>query len=229
MSISIEKAAGIGWDDRAAPGFGWTPWRAVCKRAIDVGVAGVGLVVCSPVALFVALAIWVSDGGPVLFRHTRVGQGGVPFGCLKFRTMRRNAEQALEALLAQSPAARAEWEATQKLQKDPRVLGQVGQLLRRSSIDEFPQLWNVLRGDMSLVGPRPIVREELAHYDFQAVWYLAMRPGMTGPWQIGGRSDTSYAARVQFDVGYARQPSLRKDIGILMRTVLAVLGGRGAC
>jgi exopolysaccharide production protein ExoY len=229
VSISIEEATGIGWNDQAVLGRGWTSWRAVCKRAIDIGAACTGLVLLSPVAVAVALTIWVLDGGPVLFRHTRIGQGGVSFRCLKFRTMVQDAEERLETLLAQSPAARAEWNATQKLQIDPRVLGRLGQILRSTSIDEIPQLWNVLRGEMSLVGPRPIVREELPHYDVMAVWYLSVRPGMTGPWQIGGRSDASYAARVRLDVAYARQPSLRNDIGILMRTFLAVLGRRGAC
>jgi lipopolysaccharide/colanic/teichoic acid biosynthesis glycosyltransferase len=133
------------------------------------------------------------------------------------------------ALLAASPAARAEWSATRKLRDDPRVLGAVGRFLRRTSLDELPQLVNVLRGEMSLVGPRPIVADELAHYGAQAAWYFATRPGLTGPWQVGGRSDTGYATRVRLDVEYAQNPSLRRDLAILAGTVAAVLGSRGAC
>ena len=229
MSILIDETAALGWDDQPGLGFGWTSWRAVCKRAFDIGVALTGLASLSPVLLAAGLAVWVADGGPVLFRHTRIGRGGVPFRCLKLRTMVQNAEEALEALLAQSPAARAEWEAARKLRRDPRVLGRVGQVLRACSIDEAPQLWNVLRGEMSIVGPRPIVRDELAHYDVQSVWYLAVRPGLTGPWQIAGRSDTTYAVRVRLDVGYARRLSLRNDLGIVLRTPWSVLNRRGAC
>jgi lipopolysaccharide/colanic/teichoic acid biosynthesis glycosyltransferase len=142
--------------------------------------------------------------------------------------MVRDADRALDLHLARSPAARAEWAATRKLRDDPRVLGRLGRFLRRTSLDELPQLWNVLRGEMSLVGPRPVVDEELALYAGQDRWYLAVRPGLTGPWQVGGRSDTSYAARVRLDVDYARAPSLRRDLRILLQTVRVLLSGKGA-
>ena len=181
----------------------------ILKRALDLSVAALCLVVAAIVLILVALAIWLTDGGPVIYRHRRVGRGGAAFDCLKFRTMARDADRALAAHLARSPAARAEWAATRKLRADPRILGRLGRFLRRTSLDELPQLFNVLRGEMSLVGPRPIVREELVHYGGQSRWYLAVRPGVTGPWQVGGRSDTSYATRVRLDVQYARNPSLR--------------------
>ena len=159
--------------------------------------------------ILVALTIWVADGRPVIYRHRRIGRDGAAFDCLKFRTMARDADRALAAHLARSPAARAEWEATRKLRDDPRILGGLGRFLRRTSLDELPQILNVLRGEMSLVGPRPIVREELVHYGGQSRWYLAVRPGVTGPWQVGGRSDTSYATRVRLDVQLRAEPEPR--------------------
>jgi lipopolysaccharide/colanic/teichoic acid biosynthesis glycosyltransferase len=211
--------------NEAAPSLG----VRASKRLFDIACASVGLVVASFVLAPAGLAIWLVDGGPVLFGHRRIGRDGVPFTCLKLRTMRQDAEVSLDAVLALSTAARDEWAATQKLRKDPRVLGRVGRFLRESSIDELPQLWNVLRGEMSLVGPRPIVWEELAHYDTQSVWYLSVRPGMTGLWQVAGRSDTSYATRVRLDVQYAQRVSLVRDLGILVRTPWIVLNRRGAC
>lgn len=224
----IDETAGLGWDDKPGLGFGRTSWRAACKRAFDIGVAGVGLVLLALVVAAVAPLVWLADGGPVFFVHTRIGQGGMPFRCLKLRTMVIGAEAALERHLAESPAARAEWQATRKLRADPRVLGPVGRFLRRTSIDELPQVWNVLRGEMSIVGPRPVVEEELAHYGVHSAWYFSVRPGVTGPWQVNGRSDTGYAARVRLDVQYARRASLRRDLRICLRTFGAVLVGRGA-
>jgi exopolysaccharide production protein ExoY len=143
--------------------------------------------------------------------------------------MVHDADRALAEHLAGSPEARAEWHATHKLRADPRVLGALGHFLRRSSLDELPQLLNVLRGEMSLVGPRPIVHEELVRYAGQSRWYLAVRPGLTGPWQVGGRSDADYADRVRLDVQYARGSSVRGDVSILLQTARVVLSGRGAC
>ncbi len=203
--------------------------RTVLKRGLDLALATLGLLLAAPLMLLIALAIRLAHGGPAIYRHRRVGRGGVAFDCLKFRTMGRDADRALALHLACSPAARSEWDATRKLRDDPRVLGRLGRFLRRSSLDELPQLWNVLRGEMSLVGPRPVVEEELAHYAGQTRWYLAVRPGLTGPWQVGGRSDTSYAARVLLDVDYARNPSLRGDLRILLQTARVLLNGKGAC
>lgn len=202
--------------------------RALLKRGLDLGIAGLGLLLIAPVLLTVAVAIWVCDGHPVFYRHARLGWRGRTFGCLKLRTMRRDGDALLRDLLARSPEARAEWAATRKLKDDPRVLGAVGHFLRRWSLDELPQLWNVLRGDMSLVGPRPIVADELVHYDAQAHWYFTVRPGLTGLWQVGGRSDAGYPTRVALDVQYAKAPSLRRDLAILWRTGFAVLACRGA-
>ncbi|MCB4824084.1 sugar transferase [Roseicella aerolata] len=197
------------------------------KRAMDILAAGSLLLLCAPVFALLALLIR-ADGGPVLYAHERVGRGGRRFGCLKFRSMVTDSQVRLAALLAADPAARAEWEATRKLKDDPRVT-RIGRLLRATSLDELPQLINVLRGEMSLVGPRPVVAAELAeHYGAAAEHYLSVRPGITGLWQISGRSDTSYAQRVALDTQYAANPSIRADLSILLRTPLVVLLRRGA-
>ena len=197
------------------------------KRALDVAGAGALLLLGAPVFLLLALLVR-ADGGPAFYAHERVGRGGRRFGCLKFRSMVVDSAARLEALLANDPAARAEWEATRKLRHDPRITW-VGRFLRATSLDELPQLINVLRGDMSLVGPRPVVAAELAnHYGAAAEHYLAVRPGITGLWQVSGRSDTSYAQRVALDVRYASNPSLLEDVRILLRTPAAVLLRRGA-
>jgi lipopolysaccharide/colanic/teichoic acid biosynthesis glycosyltransferase len=235
VSVPLDQAAAPGRDaahlSAPPPGRARLPagLRRVLKRQLDIALAGLALAAVAPLMLAIAAAIWRRDGAPVVYRHRRLGPGGRGFDCLKFRTMARDADRALAALLAASPAARAEWSATRKLRDDPRVLGAVGRFLRRTSLDELPQLVNVLRGERSLVGPRPIVADELAHYGAQAAWYFATRPGLTGPWQVGGRSDTGYATRVRLDVEYAQNPSLRRDLAILAGTVAAVLGSRGAC
>src|SRR4051794_10279337 len=197
------------------------------KRAMDVVGAAALLVLGLPIFALIALAVRL-DGGPVFFAHERVGRGGRRFGCLKFRSMVTDSGARLEALLERDAAARAEWEATRKLKSDPRVTW-VGRFLRASSLDELPQLFNVLRGEMSLVGPRPVIQAELsAHYGAAAEHYLSVRPGITGLWQISGRNDTSYAERVALDVRYAVNPSLLADVMILLRTPMAVLARRGA-
>ena len=200
----------------------------VLKRCIDILGAGALLLLILPIML---LIVWIvrRDGGPILFRHTRVGLGGRTFPCLKFRSMVMDADKRLAELLAADPAAAEEWATRRKLARDPRIT-RIGALLRRTSLDELPQLLNVLRGEMSLVGPRPVVREELdLHYSPSAAdAYCGMRPGITGLWQISGRSDTTYAERVALDTRYARGWSLRFDIQILLRTIPAVLKRRGA-
>lgn len=198
------------------------------KRAMDVVMAGVLLLLGLPVFALLALLVRL-DGGPVFFAHERVGFGGRRFGCLKFRSMVTDSTARLEALLASDPAARAEWDATRKLRHDPRITW-MGRFLRVSSLDELPQLLNVLRGEMSLVGPRPVVAAELTlHYGAAARHYLSVRPGITGLWQVSGRSTTSYDTRVALDVRYATNPSLLEDMRILLRTPAAVLLRRGAC
>ena len=204
-----------------------TPARSAAKRTLDIAGAVGLLLFCLPVFIVIAVMVRL-DGGPVFFAHERVGRGGRLFGCLKFRSMVTNSDRRLAELLESDPAARAEWETTRKLRNDPRVTW-IGRFLRATSLDELPQLFNVLRGDMSLVGPRPVQTAELAaHYGAASAHYLSVRPGLTGPWQISGRSDTSYAQRVALDVAYVANPSLLTDLRILLRTPMAVLARRGA-
>ena len=199
----------------------------IAKRALDIIGAGVGLVLLAPFFLIVALMVR-ADGGPAFFAHQRVGRGGKLFGCLKFRSMVVDSQARLESLLASDPAARAEWEATRKLKNDPRIT-RIGRFLRSTSLDELPQLINVLRGEMSLVGPRPVQEAEIdRYYGASAAHYMAVRPGITGLWQVSGRSETSYESRVALDVAYVSRPSLLADIAILLRTPVAVLSRRGA-
>jgi Undecaprenyl-phosphate galactose phosphotransferase WbaP len=199
----------------------------IAKRALDIIGAGLGLVVLSPFFLIVALMVR-ADGGPVFFAHQRVGRGGKLFGCMKFRSMVIDSQARLEALLANDPAARAEWEATRKLKNDPRIT-RIGRFLRSTSLDELPQLINVLRGEMSLVGPRPVQEAEIdRYYGASAAHYMAVRPGITGLWQVSGRSETSYESRVALDVAYVSRPSMIADLTILLRTPVAVLSRRGA-
>lgn len=194
----------------------------------DFSGAIVLVVFLSPFILAAAVGILLMDGRPVLFGHERIGEGGRRFRCLKFRTMRRDSEAALAHLLEASPAARAEWDATHKLRDDPRVIPGIGQILRTTSLDELPQFWNVLRGEMSLVGPRPIVEAEMVRYGDAIESYLSVRPGVTGPWQISGRSDTDYADRVALDTAYVARQSLMGDLRICLCTVAAVILRRGA-
>ena len=202
------------------------PVARVLKRGFDVLTASLLLFLCAPLMLAIAILI-MRDGGPALYRHRRIGSGGRSFPCMKFRTMHINAEAMLKDILARDPAAAAEWAATQKLRDDPRITA-IGQVLRKTSLDELPQLLNVLRGEMSLVGPRPIVTAEVAFYGPQIADYYEARPGITGLWQVSGRSDTSYPRRVQLDVWYVRNWTLWHDIAILLKTVPAVLQRRGA-
>lgn len=203
--------------------------RKALKRALDLGLSALVLALLAFVLPVLGIAMWLLHGVSPLYGHERIGRNGRTFRCWKLRTMAPDAEARLAGLLATSPAAALEWSETRKLRDDPRILGRLGRFLRRTSLDELPQFWNVARGEMSLVGPRPIVREELDHYGAQVGWYLAVRPGVTGPWQIGGRSETSYPARVRLDVGYARDPSLRRDLSILLRTLVVPFEQRGAC
>lgn len=202
--------------------------RPALKRAMDIAGALILLLVSLPVFAAIALLVRL-DGGPAFYSHPRVGLGGRRFGCLKFRSMVVDADQRLAALLERDPEARAEWERCRKLRHDPRVTW-IGRFLRATSLDELPQLINVLRGEMSLVGPRPVQAAELeTHYGPVATaHYLSVRPGITGLWQVSGRSETSYAARVALDSQYATNPSLWTDIRILLRTPAAVLLRRGA-
>ncbi|SFM75704.1 exopolysaccharide production protein ExoY [Methylobacterium pseudosasicola] len=200
-------------------------WAA--KRGLDIGVAATALFLLLPLMLVIAALVWAGDRKAPIFRHTRLGRDGRSFGCLKFRSMVLNGEAVLAAHLAASPRARAEWAATHKLSHDPRITA-IGQVLRKTSLDELPQLWNVLRGEMSLVGPRPIVQAEVARYGRAFSTCFAVPPGVTGLWQVSGRSDTTYAERVALDLDYASRWSLRRDLSIMLRTVPAVLAQRGS-
>jgi len=185
------------------------------------------LALLSPVMLVVAFLIWRRDGAPVFFAHYRVGHDGKLFRCLKFRTMYRESEQMLSDLLARSPEARAEWKRDQKLRNDPRITP-IGNFLRNTSLDELPQLFNVLRGEMSLVGPRPITVGELTRYGKVRWHYLSVRPGMTGLWQVSGRNNTTYDERVELDRSYVEERSFWLDALILCRTVKVVVAREGA-
>ena len=185
------------------------------------------LVLLAPVMGVVAFLIWRRDGAPVLFAHYRVGHDGKLFRCMKFRTMYRDAERMLAELLAKDPAARAEWQREQKLLRDPRITP-IGHFLRRTSLDELPQLFNVLRGDMSLVGPRPITVGELTRYGRVRWHYLSVRPGITGLWQVSGRNNTSYDERVALDQRYVEERSAWMNLRILLKTVKVVVARDGA-
>ncbi len=198
----------------------------LAKRALDVVVSGAALVVLSPVML-VLVALVRRDGGSAFFGHKRIGRDGKMFACLKFRSMVMGGDAILKKHLEENPEAAAEWKATQKLQNDPRVT-KLGKFLRASSLDELPQLINVLRGDMSLVGPRPIVKDEVAHYKHNMDYYHRVRPGVTGLWQVSGRNDVSYEQRVQMDSWYVRNWSLWHDIAIICKTFPAVFKRSGA-
>ncbi len=203
--------------------------RDVSKRALDIVGASALLLALLPVMLVLVVLLRATSQA-VFYRHRRIGLGGRPFGCMKLSTMRPDADLVLEELLRTDPAARQEWQRTRKLRHDPRVT-RIGRFLRGTSLDELPQLFNVLRGEMSLVGPRPVVARELEeHYGPEgAELYCSVRPGLTGLWQVSGRSDTSYKQRVELDARYVRERSLGMDVRILLRTPIAVLRRDGAC
>ena len=202
------------------------PLSRALKAAFDQVVAAILLVLLAPLLLALSLMVR-GDGGSAFYRHKRIGANGHAFGCIKFRTMVADADQVLQRVLASDPVAAAEWAASQKLRDDPRVTS-LGRFLRRSSLDELPQLLNVLRGEMSLVGPRPIVEAEVSRYGEDIEYYYETKPGLTGLWQVSGRSDTSYSRRVRLDVWYVRNWTLWHDIAILLKTIPAVFLQRGA-
>jgi exopolysaccharide production protein ExoY len=201
----------------ASSPIGQTP-----KRIVDVVVALSGIILLAPLLLLCLVAIILTSPGPVLFRHRRVGFNGKHFYCLKFRTMATDAPERLRKLLEANPDAAAEWEVNQKLRRDPRVTA-IGDILRRTSLDELPQLFNVLKGEMSLVGPRPVTDEELVRYSDCVSAYLACRPGITGLWQVSGRSNTTYAKRVACDAFYAQHWSMGLDAKIIVVTIPSLL------
>jgi exopolysaccharide production protein ExoY len=196
------------------------------KRIFDLIAASLLSLLFLPLVLVIILTIRLG-GSPVLFRHRRIGREGRVFHCLKFRTMVPNAEEVLRRLLDAHPEIRDEWTQNHKLRHDPRIT-MIGRFLRFTSLDELPQLWNVLRGDMSLVGPRPIVRAELLRYGREVALYLAVKPGLTGLWQVKGRSTTTYRRRVAMDKYYVMHQNMMLDLYIVIATAGAVLRRAGA-
>jgi exopolysaccharide production protein ExoY len=203
----------------------WSP--QAFSRGLDILIASLALLFFLPLFVVIAIAIKCTDPGPVFFRHRRVGLGGKTFGCWKFRSMVIDAEARLEHILCNDPEAAREWAEHQKLTNDPRVTA-LGNFLRRSSLDELPQLFNVLMGEMSIVGPRPIVENEAARYGQHFALYCLVRPGITGLWQISGRSDIRYFERVLLDVRYVSSRSMLRDLKIIFLTVPSVLAARGS-
>ena len=204
-----------------------TPGARRAKRALDLFGVVVGGLLISPILLGLVVLIKLDSSGPVLYKQERLGPKGKHFLCWKFRSMHRDSQRLLTELLQNRPDLRAEWEQNQKLQDDPRIT-RVGRVLRKTSLDELPQLWNVLRGEMSMVGPRPIVDAEIPKYREAYDLYRRVKPGMSGLWQVSGRSSTSYDERVQLDTYYVRNWSVWIDLVILVRTVGAVVFSRGA-
>ena len=217
------------WEEAAPatqqPALPASPYAAG-KRALDVVGALVLALVFSPLILAIVI-LMRGEGDAIIYRHRRVGRDGRAFECLKFRTMVLNADELLGELLERDPQVKAEWVRDHKLRRDPRVT-RLGRFLRRTSLDELPQLWNVMRGEMSLVGPRPVVKEELLRYGRNVRTYLSARPGITGLWQVKGRNDTDYRRRVVLDTYYVRHQNLLLDLYILLKTTRVVLGGSGA-
>ena len=201
--------------------------RLRVKRCMDVALTIVGALAALPLGLLIALAIKLDSPGPALYAQRRLGQGGRPIEVYKFRTMVNNADEMLTSHLQTHPELCQEWEKYQKLRHDPRVT-RVGNFLRKTSLDELPQLWNVFRGSMSLVGPRPIVESEIDRYGRVYMAYSLVKPGITGLWQVSGRNNTSYIERVRLDHYYVNNWSVWMDIWILARTIPVVLLGKGA-
>lgn len=201
--------------------------KSLRGRIFDIALSSLLLAALAPLMIATALAIYLEDGGLVLFAQSRLGFAGRSFRCFKFRSMCVDAEMRLGALLEASPAARAQWEQDHKLKVDPRIT-RVGAFIRKYSLDELPQLFNVLRGDMTLVGPRPIIQAEVWRYGRRFGHYCAVKPGLTGLWQVNGRSDASYRSRVAMDVVYARNRGPFLDLKILLATIPAVILSRGS-
>lgn len=212
--------------DGSADTMGCGATTRMFLRAMDIVLSLAALAFLLPFLLIIAALIAVTDTHKVIFLHQRVGRGGVPFYCLKFRSMTIDADNVLRTLLASDPLAKAEWERDHKLRNDPRIT-RLGYFLRKSSLDELPQLWNVLVGDMSFVGPRPIVQAEICLYGRYFKEYCLVKPGITGLWQVSGRNDVSYRRRVAFDVKYCRHESVGMYLAIMFRTLPAILLARG--
>ena len=226
QNSNIETAQPLGQNYAATHNALQNPVGKTLKMLMDRIGAAVLLLLLSPVFLYVYIQV-SKDKGAVFFGHSRIGKDGRSFKCWKFRSMVPNAQEILHELLKNDPAAKAEYEKDFKLKDDPRIT-KIGHFLRKSSLDEIPQLFNVLCGEMSLVGPRPIVEAEKKYYANDFAYYTAVKPGITGLWQVSGRSDTGYEQRVAFDKRYVMEWSVWKDIVILFKTVYVVATGKGA-
>lgn len=220
VGAALNSAAGIRVKRKQSP-------EMAANQALQVTLAIIVLLFTLPLFVALAIAVYAQDRGPIIFAHKRIGRGGRPFYCLKFRSMAVDADRRLADLLASDPAARAEWERDHKLKNDPRITP-LGQFLRRSSLDELPQLFNVIRGEMNLVGPRPIVEAEVPKYGRRFHHYCAVKPGITGLWQVSGRNDVSYRSRVAMDCLYARSHGIGLDAWVLAATIPAVLMRKGS-
>ncbi|BAT52149.1 sugar transferase [Nostoc sp. NIES-3756] len=192
------------------------------KRLFDIVFSLLVLILFSPVYLILALLIALSSEGPIFYVQERIGQNYKPFNCIKFRTMVTNADEILVQMMETSPQLRQEFESSFKLKKDPRIT-KIGRFLRITSLDEFPQFWNVLKGDMSVVGPRPLVAEELPKYGHHIEQVLTIKPGITGLWQVSGRNDIPYPRRVQIDLHYVKSKTLWLDLWIILKTIDVVI------
>lgn len=196
-------------------------------RVLDILIASSALIFLAPMMLMVTFLVWIQDGGAPIYAQRRIGRGGVRFPCFKFRSMVVNADERLRDVLARDPAAREEWARDHKLRNDPRIT-RLGGFMRKSSIDELPQLVNVLRGEMSIVGPRPIVEAEAVRYGRRFASYCSVRPGLTGLWQVSGRNNTTYRRRVALDHVFATEVGLGLYLWIFLKTIPAVLLRRGS-
>lgn len=202
--------------------------RIPTKRFFDFLFSLFALAIASPILVIIAITIKFSSRGKLIYSHERIGRGGRPFRCYKFRTMYSDADKRLKDLLISNPHLKAEWEKNFKLKNDPRVTP-IGTFLRKTSLDELPQFWNVIKGDLSVVGPRPVVREEIEkHFGENATKILSIRPGLTGLWQVSGRSDISYENRIALDMQYIDQQSLALDLILIAKTIPAMISSRGA-
>lgn len=199
------------------------------KRMFDLIFSIFCLIMGSPLFLLIAACIYLTSPGKVVYSHQRIGRGGKPFRCYKFRTMYSDADRRLKEILESNPQLREEWERSYKLKNDPRVT-HFGAFLRKTSLDELPQFWNVLKGDLSIVGPRPVVQEEVEKYlGVKAYKILSIRPGLTGPWQVSGRSDINcYQKRIALDEAYVDQQSFSGDLKLIAKTIPAMLLTKGA-
>ena len=200
------------------------PW----KRAFDFFFSLFVLIVASPLFLTLWIIVRLSSKGPVIYSHERIGRGGVPFQCYKFRSMYPDADIRLEEILKSCPLKKEEWEATHKLKQDPRIT-KIGAFLRKTSLDELPQFWNVLIGDLSVVGPRPVVEKEiLNHFGPKANKILSIRPGLTGIWQVSGRNNTCYQERLRLDEHYVDNHSFLGDLKLIFKTIPEMIFSKGA-